>query len=123
MSASKVLHERMSGNDHPRTAVLFEPAHRDAAAPSAAVVAFDAVVGVLVGPMPRRRQQVIEHRRIRRCPVGGDLDRHDPRRVDHSLKEPTGSRRVPPWRDEHVDDLAELVDRAVDVRQRPATFT
>jgi hypothetical protein len=86
MSASKVLHERMPGNDHPRTAVLFEPAHRDAAAPSAAVVAFDAVVGVLVGPMPRRCQQLIEHRRIRRCPVGGDLDRHDPRRVDHPLK-------------------------------------
>jgi hypothetical protein len=35
----------------------------------------------------------------------------------------TGSRRVPPWRDEHVDDLAELVDRAIDVAPAAATFT
>jgi hypothetical protein len=67
------------------------------------------------GPMPRRRQQVIEHCRIRRCPVGGDLDRRDPRRADRPHKEPAGSRHVPPWRDEYVDDLAELIDRAIDV--------
>jgi hypothetical protein len=29
-------------------------------------------------------------------------------------KKPVSSLGVPPWRDEHVDDLPELVDRAVD---------
>jgi hypothetical protein len=67
----------------------------------------------LFGPMPCRRLQVIEHRRIRCWPVGGDLDRHDPGRADRPFEEPAGSRRVPPWRDEYVDDLPELVDRAI----------
>ena len=40
--------------------------------------------------------------------------------ADRPLKEPTGSRRVPPWRDDYVDDLAELVDRAVDVAPLPS---
>ena len=31
------------------------------------------------------------------------------------LEEPAGSGRIAPWGDEHVDDLAELVDRTVDV--------
>jgi len=31
------------------------------------------------------------------------------------LEEPTGCGRVATWRDEHIDDLAELVDRPVHV--------
>src|SRR5215216_5785269 len=120
VAAPKVLHQGMPGQHDRGTAVLFEPAHRPEPRLQPPVVAFDAVVGVLVGPMPRRRQQVIEHWRIRRCPVGYDLDRRDPRRADRPLKEPAGSRRVPPWRDEYVDDLAELVDRAIDVAPLPS---
>jgi hypothetical protein len=41
--------------------------------------------------------------------------RRDPRRADGPLEEPAGSRRVPPLRDEYVDDLPELVDRTVDI--------
>jgi len=123
VSAAKVLHQGIPGQHDRGTAVLFAPAHRPQPRLHPPVVALDAVVGVLVGPMPRRRQQVIEHRRIRRCPVGGDLDRQDPGRADRPLNAPTGSRRVPPWSDEHVDDLPELVDRAIDAAPLPATFT
>src|SRR5215211_492646 len=41
--------------------------------------------------------------------------RRDPRRADGPLGEPAGSRRVPPLRDEYVDDVPELVDRTVDI--------
>ena len=42
--------------------------------------------------------------------TGGDL-----RGAERPLEQPAGSGRVAPWGDEHVDDLAELVDRPVDV--------
>jgi hypothetical protein len=47
--------------------------------------------------------------------VGDDLDRGDLRRAERPLEEPAGSGRIAPWGDEHVDDLAELVDGSVDV--------
>jgi len=61
VAAAKVLDEGVSGDHDPGAVLLFEPAHRPEPRLQPAVVAFDAVVGVLVGPMPRRRQQVIEH--------------------------------------------------------------
>jgi hypothetical protein len=72
--------------------------------------------------MKRRRQQVIENRRMRGCPVGCDLYQRDPRRADGPLEEPARRHRVPPWRDEHVDDLAELVDGPVDVAPLPSNL-
>ena len=69
--------------------------------------------------MPRRRRQLIEHPRIHRCPIGDHLDRRHLGRPDGALEEPAGRRGVPPRRDEHVDDLAELVDRPVDVVPLP----
>ena len=40
-----------------------------------------------------------------------------------AAKEPTGRPQTTPWRDQHVDDPPELIDRTVDVAHRPATFT
>jgi hypothetical protein len=47
--------------------------------------------------------------------MGHDLDRRCLRHVDSPFKEPAGCLDVPVWRREDVDDLAELVDRAVDM--------
>jgi hypothetical protein len=47
--------------------------------------------------------------------IGGDLDGRDLGRADRPLEEPVGSLGVLARRDEHVDDLPELVDRPVDV--------
>jgi hypothetical protein len=63
--------------------------------------------------MPRRRQPFFQHHRIGRRQIGHNLARHDLGRADGPLKEPPCSGSVPPWRDEHVNDLAELVDRTV----------
>src|SRR4030095_11502708 len=51
----------------------------------------------------------------RRCPIGGDLDLRDLGHGNHPLEEPAGRLRVALRGDEHVDDLPELVNRAVDV--------
>jgi hypothetical protein len=98
----------MPGNDHPGTAVLLEAAHRLQPRLQPPVVALDPVVGVLVGAVPRCRQQVIDDRRIRRCPVGCDLCGRDPGRADGPREEPAGCRCVPIWGYEHIKDLAEL---------------
>src|SRR5829696_8686694 len=115
VSAPNVLHQRMAGDDDPGTAVLFEPAHRPQSRLQPAVVALDAVIGVLVGAMPCRWQQRRQHRRVDRRPIGCDLDWSNPCGVDGLLEEPVGGVSVSSGGDEHVDDLAELVDRAVDI--------
>jgi len=75
---------------------------------------FHPVVAVAVGQMAGRRQQLVEHADGGGCLVGGHLDR--PRRPPQRLdEEPAGRGRVPPPRDHHVDDLAELVDRPVQI--------
>jgi hypothetical protein len=92
-----------------------EPAHRSQPRLQPAVVAFDLVVGVAVGLMPRRRQQLVEYDRVGRCSVGNNLDRHDLRRADRPFEEPAGSPGVTLGGDKDIDDLSELVDRPVHV--------
>jgi hypothetical protein len=61
------------------------------------VVSLDPVVGLLLGPMPGRRQQLLQQDRIDRCPVGDDLDRRGLGGADGLLEEPAAaltSRRV-----------------------------
>jgi hypothetical protein len=70
-----VLHERVSSDDHRGAAVLPEPTHQSQSRLEAAVVALDAVVGVPLGAMPGRREQLVQHRRVCRRLVGDDLDR------------------------------------------------
>jgi len=40
-----------------------------------AVIGFDNVVGVLLEHVPSPRNEVVDHARVDRCPVGRDLDR------------------------------------------------
>jgi hypothetical protein len=79
------------------------------------VVALDPVVGVPLGVVPRRRQHLLQDHRVGRRLISHDLARHGPGRADGPRKESTGRPQITPWRDEHVDDLPELVDRPVDV--------
>jgi hypothetical protein len=105
----------MPGDHHPGTAVLLEPAHRTQPRLQPAVVALEPVVNVLLGAVAGRRQQLVHHRRVHRRVIGNDLYRGDLRRADGLLEEPAGGCRIPPRGDEDVDDLPELVDRAVDL--------
>jgi hypothetical protein len=123
MPSPNVLDEGMAANDHAGVSVLLEPAHRPQPRLQAAVVGLDAVVGVLVGSMPCCRQQLLQHRRIGRCLVSDDLHRCDPRRADGPFEEPARRRRVASRRDEHVDDLPELIDRPIHIAPPASDFT
>jgi hypothetical protein len=115
VSAPKVLHEGMSGNDDPGAAVLFEAAHRTQPRLQLAVVALHPIVGVPVGTVPGRRQQVLQQGRVHRRLIGGDLGRRDLRRIDRPFEEALGRLHVAPPGDIDVDDLPELVDGPIHV--------
>src|SRR5215207_5713006 len=89
--------------------------HRAQPGLQSAVISLNAAVAVLLSAMPGRRQQLLQDGRVRRRLVGGDLHWRDLGRPDGLFKEPAGRHGVPAGEDEHVDDLAELVDRTVDV--------
>jgi hypothetical protein len=78
------------------------------------VISFDRVVRILFGDMTGRGQQLIEHSRIRRSPVGAHLGRSWTV-IEGMGEESASGREIPVLRDEDVDDLPELVDRAVEV--------
>jgi hypothetical protein len=120
--STDVLCEGVSCDDDPGAAILLEPTHRSQLGLQPAVVALDAVVGTLVGTTPCRGQQRLQHRRVRRGPIGCDLDWSNSCSAGGLLEEPLGGVSVSSGGHEHVDDLAELVDRAVHVAPLPATF-
>jgi hypothetical protein len=65
--------------------------------------------------MPGRRQQLLQHQRIHRRPVGDDLDRRRLGSANGPLEEPAGCLDISLCRHKNVDDLAELVDGPVDI--------
>jgi hypothetical protein len=83
------------------------------------MVGLDTVVGVLLGSMPRCRQEFLQHGRVRRGSVGDHLNGEHLGRADGPLKASAGYLDVAPWGDERVDDLPELIDRAVDLAPLP----
>jgi hypothetical protein len=84
------------------------------------VIGFYPVVGVAFRVVPGCRDQLVEHSRVGRCGVGNDLDRYDLQHRQRTAEEPAGSLLVATRRDEHVDDLAVLVHRAVHVAAKIA---
>jgi hypothetical protein len=120
VASPDILDERMTGDDHPDAVVPLEAAHRSQSCLQPAVVALDPIVGVPVGSVPRRWQQLLQHHRIGRCSVGDDLGGRDLGRADGLAEEPAGGTGVPPRGDKYVDDLAELVDRSVHVPPAPS---
>jgi hypothetical protein len=62
VTATNVLHERVTANDHPRGVVAFEAAHRAEPRFEPTVVALDAVVPVLLNVVKRGRHQFVDRR-------------------------------------------------------------
>ena len=79
------------------------------------MIGFHAVVRVLLEDVPCGRDDVLDHAGVDRCPVGGDLDRSGAR-VERAGEERSCSAGITAFENENVDDLAVLVDRAVEVR-------
>ena len=80
----------------------------------AAVISFDCVIRVLLSDVAGRGQQLIEHSRIRRSPVGAHLGRLWTV-VERLGEEPASGGEIPFLGGEDIDDLAELVDRPVQI--------
>jgi transposase-like protein len=96
--------------DHDAGAVfLFVPLHRPQPGLQAAVIGLNSVVGVPLGAVPGRLEQVVQHRQGGQGAVGDNLslDRSDLGRPDGPFEEAAGSGWVPTCGHEHIDDLAE----------------
>ena len=94
---------------------LHQPAtHRPQPSLESAVISFHTVVRVLLEDMPSSGGELLDHPRIDRRPVGGDLNRRQAVRQRAGEERPCG-RAVAAFRDQDVDDLAVLIDRAVQV--------
>jgi hypothetical protein len=64
--------------------------------------------------MPRSRDELLDHSRIHRCPVGGDLNRSGTESHRASEEGPRGP-GVATRCDQDVDDLTVLIDRPIQV--------
>jgi hypothetical protein len=114
VAAANVLHERVTAHDHSGGAGAFESAHRSESGFEAAVVGFDPIVRVLLGVVERGRHEVLDRRAQRRRAVDHDLHGRTVS-TECGLEEPARCRNVTFRRDVHVNDLAVLIDGAVDV--------
>ena len=65
--------------------------------------------------MPGCWRQLLQHARVHRRVVSDDLDRRALGRHDGPLEEPASCPGITPWGDEHVDNLAGLVDSTIDI--------
>jgi hypothetical protein len=85
----------------------------------AAVVGFDPIVRIPLDVVKRAGDQFLDHHAERRRSIGHDLDRIA-MSSECGLEEPTCGFRVAFRWHVHVDDLAVLIDRAVDVSPEPS---
>jgi hypothetical protein len=114
MAAADVLDERVSGGDYLYAAELFEPAHRLQSGLQPSVIGFNRVVSVLLGDMTGGGHQLIEHPRVGGRAISGDLDRGRPV-IKGTGEESASGGQIPLLGDHDVNDLAELVDRSVQI--------
>jgi hypothetical protein len=121
VAAAQILNERVPSGEDPRGPVALQAAHRPEPCFQPSVIGFDRVVRVALDGMQRRGDELIQDSRIGRGAVGGDLGR-DRARAQRPGEEPPGGRQVTPDGEQHVDDLAVLVDGPVQVRPPPGNL-
>ena len=73
MATAQVLDERVPADHDARRPVGLQSPHRPQAGFEPAVVGLAAVVLILAGVVERRRNQLVDHVRQRRSPIGDDL--------------------------------------------------
>jgi hypothetical protein len=79
------------------------------------VIGFDPIVAVLLGVMPGTRGQLIDDLRVDRRLVGDELNGGKPGGVQRPGEEVASSRQITLCRDQHIDNLADLIDGSVQV--------
>jgi hypothetical protein len=85
------------------------------------VVGFDGVVGIPLEHVPCCWRELGNDARVDRCSVGGDLRRREPERQG-SGEECPRSGGVAAFGDDDVDDLAVLIDCAVEIGSAARDF-
>src|SRR4051794_18233553 len=86
VAASEVLDECVAGGDRAQRADRLQPIHRSQPGLETSVIGFDSVVRVLLKDVSRGRGELVDHARVDRCPVGGDLDGVGPDRNARTKK-------------------------------------
>jgi hypothetical protein len=112
--AAEVLDEGVPSADYLCSAEPFDTTHRSQPSLQSAVIVFDGVARVLLHHMTGGGQQLIEHPQIGRRLVGRHL-RRTGGALKHPGEEPVRGQQITLVGGEDVDDLAELVDRPVQV--------
>src|SRR3989442_3261506 len=115
MAARHVLHECMADGDDARCLAGFQAPHRPKPSFERSVVALERVVGVPLDVVDGAGYQRVEYRQIRRYSIGHELGRLCLRTRNGAEKEAPGGSDVASWREEDVDDLAEVVEGSVQI--------
>jgi hypothetical protein len=114
VTSPEVLWERVTVHDHAGSVVAFESPHRAQPGLEAALVGLDPIVRVPARVVERGRDEVIDDRAQRPGSIGYHLSR-DAVTGERSDKESASGTELAARGDKHVDDLAVLIDGAVDV--------
>jgi hypothetical protein len=104
----------MPGGDYLCAAELFKPAHRPQSGFQPSMISYDRVVSVLLGDMTGSGHQLIKHPRVGGRAISADLDRGRPV-IKGAGEESASGGQIPLLGDHNVNDLAELVDRSVQI--------
>jgi hypothetical protein len=78
------------------------------------MIGFYDVVGVLLSYLTRGRQDIVEHPRVDRCPVGRDLHRYAAM-GERASEEVSRSCRIPAPREQDVDHLPMLIHSPIQI--------
>lgn len=114
MTAAEILDECVPGTDHSCRTEPFQATHRPQSCFEPSMIGLDGVIGVLLHDVACARQQLVEHPRIGGCSVGGHFAGLWTV-LEGTGEEPAGGDQIPFLSDQHVDDLAKLVDRTVQI--------
>ena len=113
VTAAHILDERVTFDDDARCAVALQPARPPQPPLQPSMVGFDTIVRVLDRRVQRPRSEFTDCLRQHCGPIGDHLPGLTVI-TDHSRKEPSRSNSVAPLRHQHVNDLAIVIDGAVD---------
>jgi hypothetical protein len=121
VATTEVLDERVPGTDHPCRCAAVSGRASAVTGLEAPMIGFDGVIRILLGDVTRGRYQLLDHPRVGRRPIGGHLG--GPWAVlQDTSEEPAGGGQIPFGGDQHIDDLAVLVDRPIQINPPPGDF-
>jgi hypothetical protein len=121
VASTEILDECVTGADHPCQTQPCQAAHRPQPGLQASIISLDAAIRVLLGDVARGEYQFLDHLGVGRCLVGGHLGRAQAV-LEVLGEESVGGHQIPLQSNQHVDDLAVLIDCPVQVDPSAGRF-